>query len=69
MKKIVKPIGKFFKAGFKSTRVSVEKEKLGYVIYQKSVTFWIPSKNKIVICSSMEELKEINIRCRLGLKL
>lgn len=77
MKKIATPIGKFFKAGFKSTGVSVEKRtyyhegqpQLGYVIYQNSVVFWVPAKDKIAVCASMEELKEINTRCNLGLKI
>jgi hypothetical protein len=77
MKAIVKPIGRFFKNGFKTTGLSVEKRMydyegqphIGYVVYQNSVIFWLPSKNKIVVCSSFEELKEINFRCELGLKL
>ena len=77
MKAIVKPIRKFFKNGFKSTGVSVEKRiydyegqpHIGYVIYQNSVIFWLPARDKIVTCTSLEELKEINMRCDLGLKL
>jgi hypothetical protein len=77
MKKIVKPIEDFFKAGFKSTGMSVEKviyqyegqPQLGYVVYQNSVVFWLPAKNRIITCTDLEELKEVNKRCDLGLKL
>jgi len=77
MKKIVKPIGNFFKAGFKSTGMSVEKviyqyegePQLGYVVYQNSVVFWLPAKDRIITCTSLDELKEVNKRCDLGLKL
>ena len=77
MKKIAKPIKNFIKSGFKLTELSVEermydydgKSYLGYVIYQNSVTFWISSRNKVVVCSDIEELKEINKRCKLGLKI
>jgi hypothetical protein len=77
MKKITKSIGKFFKSGFKSTGLSVEKRMydykgqpyIGYVVYQNSVIFWLPSKDKLIVCSDLEELKEVNKRCELGLKL
>ena len=77
MKAIVKPIGKFLKDGFKTTELSVEKRiydykgqpHIGYVVYQNSVIFWLPKKDKLVACSSFEDLKEINMRCDLGLKL
>ena len=77
MRAIVKPIGRFFKNGFKTTGLSVEKRiykyegqnHIGYVVYQNSVIFWLPSKDKLVMCSSLDVLKEINFRCDLGLKL
>lgn len=77
MKTIASPIGRFFKNGFKSTGISVEekiyyyegKPQIGYVIYQNSIIFWVPAKDKIVVCSNKEELKEINVRCKLGLKV
>lgn len=77
MKAIVKPIGKFLKDGFKTTGLSVEKRlydyegqpHIGYVVYQNSVIFWLPKKDKLVVCSSFEVLKEINFRCDLRLKL
>lgn len=77
MKKIAKPIGRFFKNGFKSTGLSVEKviyqyegqPQLGYVVYQNSVIFWLPAKDKLITCTDLEELKEVNKRCDLGLKL
>lgn len=77
MKAIAKPIGRFFKSGFKSTGVSFEKRTyyydrkphIGYVVYQNSVVFWLPAKDEIAVCTSMEELKEINTRCKLGLRL
>ena len=69
MKAIAKPIGRFFKSGFKSTGVSFEKRTYYYVVYQNSVVFWLPAKDEIAVCTSMEELKEINTRCKLGLKI
>ncbi len=77
MKAIIKPIKSFFKNGFKKTVLSVEKKTyeyegqphIDYVVYQNSVIFWLPSKDKLVACSSFEDLKEINMRCDLGLKL
>ena len=77
MKKITKPIVRFFKNGFKSTGLSVEKviyqyegqPQLGYVVYQNSVIFWLPAKGKLITCTDLEELKEVNKRCDLGLKL
>lgn len=77
MNKIVKPIGKFFKAGFRSDGLSVEKvvyqyegqPQLGYAVYQNSVFFWLPARDRIVTCTSLEELKEINKRCELGLEI
>jgi hypothetical protein len=73
----MKKIGDFFKEGFKTTGLSVEKviyqyegqPQLGYVVYQNSKIFWLPSKSKIITCTDLEELKEINKRCDLGLKL
>lgn len=77
MKSIAKPIGRFFKNGFKSKGVSFEEKiyyyegepQLGYVVYQNSNIFWLPSKNKIVVCANMDQLREINSRCKLGLKI
>lgn len=77
MKKIVKPIGKFFKSGFRSDGLTVEKviyqyegqPQLGYVVYQNSVFFWLPARDRIITCTDLEELKEINKRCELGLKI
>jgi hypothetical protein len=77
MKTIARPIGRFFKNGFKSTGISVEekiyyydgKPQVGYIVYQNSIIFWLPTKDRIVICNDIDQLKEINIRCNLGLKI
>ena len=64
----------FFKSGFKSNLITVEASNSSnggktYTLYQKSVSFWIPIKSKIVVCSDIEELREVNKRCKLGLKI
>ena len=45
------------------------KQYVGYVIYQNSTFLWMPAKDKLVSCPDIEDLREINKRCELGLDI
>jgi len=77
MKSTARSIAKFFRSGFKSDGLNVEKfiythegkQYVGYVIYQNSTFLWMSAKDKLVSCPDIEDLREINKRCELGLDI
>ena len=55
------------KDGFKTGKISYEIKDDKYVIYQHSKFFWLKSKNILTCCESIETLKELDKRCKLGI--
>jgi len=68
MKSAIRKIALAGKECFKTDKkMTFEKKKGQYVVYQNSNIFWIPVKTKLISCEDLETLKEIDRRCLLGL--
>lgn len=60
---------KAIEGGFSEKKMRVENRGGRYVVYQCSNVFWIPMKTKLISCDDIETLREIDRRCKLGLKI